>query len=195
MQRVLIAVMAAMTVLSTLARGEYIPIAIGDEWTMAATMVSPTGQVTKGHVRRRIERATEKDGKAYVRSRTWTVGMQRMTESTKLLRKDEKAVYSIDESNGGSAEQIEVVLPLKPGITWQQTVGSKTMTNSVVGLETIEVSGKTYENCFHIHISSADGSYTEDFWEAPRVGDIKSIIAYGNGATLTLTIEEFKSGD
>jgi hypothetical protein len=187
--------MLATGAFSASAEGEYIPIAIGDEWTMAAAMVSPTGLITKGLVRRRIESAAEKNGKAYVRSRTWTVGMQKMTESTKLLRKDEKAVYSIDESNGDSTEQIEVVLPLKAGVTWQQTVGSKTMTNTVVGLESIEVSGKTYENCYHIRISSADGSYTEDFWEAPRVGDVKSIIAYGNGAKLTLTIEEFKSGN
>ena len=193
MRRALLTLVVALVAFSNLAKGEYIPIAVGDEWTMAATIVSPKGKVTKGIVHRRIESADERNGMTYVRSRTWTIGLPTRTESTKLLRKDVHAVYSIDESVADAAEQIEVVLPLKAGLSWQQTVESKTLTHTVIGLETIEVSGKTYGNCYHIRTSTADGSYTEDFWEAPRVGNVKSIIAYGNGIKLTLTLEEFKS--
>jgi hypothetical protein len=187
--------LAALGFFPTIAEAEYIPIAVGDEWTMAMNVVSPAGQSSDGLFRRRIESADAKDGKAYVRERTWTVGLAKRTESTKLLRKDVNGVYSIDESVAGAVEQMEVVLPLKVGATWQQTEGAKTMTNTVIGLESIEVAGKTYENCYHIRISSSDGTYTEDFWEAPRVGNVKSIIAYGSGLKITLTIQEFKSGD
>jgi len=195
MRRALLILVVALGALPTFVEAEYIPIAVGDEWTMAMTVISPNGQVTEGVFRRRIESADAKDGKAYVRERTWTVGLAKRTELTKLLRKDVNGVYSIDESVVGSAEQVEVVLPLKPGAMWRQTVGAKTMTNTVIGLESVAVPGKTYENCFHIRISSADGSYTEDFWEAPRVGIVKSTVVYGSGLKITLTIQEFKSGD
>ena len=188
----LLTLIISLSAFSSSLRGEYIPIAVGDEWTMSALIVSPSGKASEGVVRRRIDSVAEKDGKTYVRARTWTVGRPKSTESTKLLRKDLNAVYSVDEGVAGSPEQIEVVLPLKAGVTWQQTVGPKTLTHTVIGLENIDVSGKTYENCFHIRTTSTDGSYTEDFWEAPRVGNVKSIIAYGNGARFTLTLEEFK---
>jgi hypothetical protein len=195
MHRVLLTLIVALGALSHIAEGEYIPIAVGDEWAMAAAIFSPTGKATECVVRRRIESAIEKDGRTYVRSRTWTVGMPKRTETTKLLRKDTNGVYSIDESIADSSEQIEVALPLKAGVTWQQIVGPKTLTHTVIGLETIEVFGKIYANCYHIHTSSADGSFTEDFWEAPRVGNVKSMILYGNGMKFTLTLEEFKAGN
>jgi hypothetical protein len=190
----LLALALAWGVFSPLAKAEYIPIAVGDEWTMAATFVAPSGKTTEGLIYRRIETADAKDGKAYVRSRTWTAGLAKRPDSTKLLRKDANAVYSIDESTSDSPEQIEAVLPLKIGSTWQQTAGSQTLTNTIVGREAVEISGKTYEDCYHIRISTVDGSYTEDFWEAPRVGNVKSIITYGSGAKLILTLKEFKSG-
>jgi hypothetical protein len=192
--RAFLTLMLALGAFSTLAKAEYIPIAVGDEWTMAATFVTPAGKTTEGIIYRRIESAVGKDGKAYVRSRTWTAGLAKRPDSTKLLRKDADAVYSIDESIPDSAEQIEAVLPLKVGSTWQQTEGAQTLTNTVLGREAIEVSGKTYGDCYHIRISSADGNYIEDFWEAPRVGNVKSIITYGSGARLILTLKEFKSG-
>jgi len=195
MRRALLTLLLVLGAFSPLARGEYIPIAIGDEWTMTATLFFPDGKAAEGIVRRRIENGAEKDGKTYVRSRTWTVGLPKRTESTKLLRKDAHAVYSIDEKIENSAEQIEALLPLKAGATWSQTVGSNTLTHTVIGLETVDVSGKTYQNCYHLRTTSADGSYTEDFWEAPRVGNIKSIIVYGNGVKFTLALEEFKSGN
>jgi hypothetical protein len=110
-----------------------------------------------------------------------------------LLRRDEHGVYSINEMIEGSAEQIEVSLPLEVGSTWQQLEGTKKMTHTVVGLDNLEVGGKTYENCYHIRISTDGGGYTEDFWEAPIVGNVKSVISFGSGLKITLTIKLFKS--
>jgi hypothetical protein len=177
-----------------LAENEYLPIAVGNEWKMKATLVSPTGELSEGTAHRKVEGTVEKDGKTYFRSRTSIDAGPMKHEYTKLHRKDEKAFYFLDESKEGAAEQVEIVLPLKVGTTWQRTWGSMSLTETVVGIETVTISGKAYENCYHIRVTSPDGSYTEDYWEAPNVGSVKSKAVYGNGGKVTLTLKEFKSG-
>ena len=191
----LLALFLGLGALAARARAEYIPIAVGDEWTMAMSIETPSGRSSEGVFRRRIESAERKDGKEYVRERTWTMGLAKGKEKTKLLRKDLSGVYSIDESVPGSPEQTEIVLPLKIGGTWQQRSGGKKITYTVLEMEEVEVSGKTYANCYHIRAASDDGSYTEDFWEAPHVGNVKSIIAYPDGIRVTLTMTAFKPAD
>jgi len=162
---------------------------------MSVSMVSPTGRIAEGLFRRRMEATVARDGKAYVREHTWTVGLPSRTDSMKLLRKDLDAVYSIDESVSGSTEQVEIVLPLKLGLTWQQRAKARMLKNEVVGVETVDAAGKTYENCYHIRVTSSDGSYTEDFWEAPRVGNVKSILTYSSGLKVTVALTDFKAAE
>jgi hypothetical protein len=64
----------------------------------------------------------------------------------------------------------------------------------VVGLETVTVGKKTYKECFHIRVESADKSYREDYWEAPGVGNVKSEIVSTTMGKITLTLREFKAG-
>jgi hypothetical protein len=159
-----------------------------------SALVAAGGVVTDGVFHRKIEGLVEKDGKNYFRLRTWSEGLPRNWDYAKLVRKDEKAVYSLDEGVVGAAEQIEFALPLKIGSSWQWTVGSTVMTDIVEGLETVEISGKIYKNCFHIKRTSADDSIVEDYWQAPGVGDLKSMNVFGDGGKITLTLKEFKPG-
>jgi hypothetical protein len=194
MRYVLWCLIAAVYGSSAMAGDEYIPLTVGDEWTMASTSVSPTGQVSEGVARRKIEGSVEKGGKTYFRSRTWTESEPAGMEHTELVRMDAKAYYSIDEKKPDAVEQIIMVLPLKIGATWQRTLGSMTATETVIGLETVEISGKVYENCYHIRLSTANGHYTENFWQAPNVGNVKDDVVYGNGLKMSCTLNEFKPG-
>lgn len=172
---------------------EYFPLNVGNEWTMDVKWTAPNGRVAEGLFRRRVERGPERDGRKYIRIRTWTVGMPTRTETTRLLRRDEQTIYFLEEGVKAPAEQIEVRLPLTVGDSWEQVAEGQKFTNTVVAIETVEISGKSYEHCFHLRLSSADGSYTEDFWEAPGIGNVKSEIAYVNGTRIALNLREFKS--
>jgi hypothetical protein len=194
MRFLLLAMMMAVCGCSPSAKEDYVPLAVGDEWTMGATVVSATGHALECIARRQIEGAVERDGKIYFRSRSTMEGMPTKVEITKLVRKDEKGFFSIEEAKKGAVEQTEIVLPLKVGNTWKRTMGSTSVTDTVIGVESVSISGKTYDKCYRIRSVTADNSLTEDFWQAPHVGDVKSVITYGSGAKITLTLKEFKPG-
>jgi hypothetical protein len=193
---ILPALTTAFSAYSALAGSEYYPLKVGNDVTWAVTFYSVAGTRFEGAAHRRIESTVEKDGKTYFRSRVWFEGLpggiMALAQYTRLDRKDDKAEYSIYETIEGLAEQIEVVFPLKAGAKTYKVQNDMFFTNTVIGLERVEVSGKTYENCFHMRSSSSDGSYVEDYWEAPVVGNVKSEIVYGSGFSMTLTIKEFK---
>jgi hypothetical protein len=175
-------------------QSEYIPVKPGSEWTMDVVLTGPTGKVNKAVGRRRIEDVVEKDGRKYVRSRTWMEGGPSPMEYTKLIRKDADGLHTIAEDGKNGKEQTEIPLPMKPGATWKCDARGVTLNETVIGIESVKIGDKTYENCFHIRIESADGMYREDFWEAPKVGGVKSEIAYGSGGKIALTLREFKTG-
>lgn len=133
-------------------------------------------------------------GMTYLRLHIWTEGLPNNWNFTELTRKDAKAVYSIDERDPDAIERIEYVLPLKIGTSWNWKDGSRTMNDTVLGLENVDISGKVYRNCFHIRRISLDSSITEDYWQAPDVGDLKSINVLGDGRKVTVTLNEFKPG-
>ncbi len=107
------------------------------------------------------------------------------------MRRDSTAWTHADKA---AKEQAEVVSPLKVGQSWERIAGPTTVKNVVVALETVTINEKTYDNCFHIRSTSADSSVTEDFWEAPKIGSVKSEILYGSGGKISLTLREFKAG-
>jgi hypothetical protein len=170
---------------------DYLPIGEGADWTMDLKMFQPDGKKLEGTGRRKIEGTVERDGKTYFKSKTWSEGVQPFSYE-KLIRKDESGFYSIDEREPVPAEQTEVVLPLKVGASWETKMEGRTVQNKVVGIETVNIGDKTYEECFHIRMQTDDESYVEDYWEAPKVGSVKSIIRYPNGFKITLTLREFK---
>ena len=179
---------------SALAGNDYLPLAVGQESTMAVTIAMPDGSVMEGTAHRKIEGNVLKDGKNYFRCRTWFEGMPFKAGSTKLVRKDEKAVYAIDERTAGSVEQTIVVLPLKVGAAWERMVRGMVVTDSVIQREDIDISDKIYKNCYHIQSTWSDGKFRKDSWTAPSVGTVKEQTAYADGLTFTYTLKEFKRG-
>jgi hypothetical protein len=177
---------------SALAEDEYVPLVLGTEWVMAGKVEAPTGRVSETVFHRRLEGTVDRGGVSYFRLRTWTEGLPKNYDSTKLVRKDDKAFYSIEDMEKDIPEQMELTLPLKIGATWQRKATAGMMTVTVVGLESISVSGKTYENCFHLRSVMADAKFTEDFWEAPGVGRVKSETVVADGAKVSMTLTEFK---
>ena len=173
---------------------DYLPLKVGNEWTTSAELTSPTGEKSVATGRRKVEEKVERTGKTYFRIRTKLEGGPTPMEYTRLVRKDETGLYTMADADKDAKEQREIVLPLKAGQKWQTTRGPKTFTNTVIALESVTVAGKTYENCYHIRTESSDKSYQEDYWEAPKVGNIKSEVVYDNGARMTLTLREFKAG-
>lgn len=173
---------------------DYLPIQVGSEWLSNAAFVSPKGDKTTGTGRRQIAEKVEQDGKTYFRTRTKLEGGAKPMEYSKLIRKDDAGLYSLAEGVVGAKEQLEIPMPLKAGQTWQTTAGPMTITNTVVGLESVTVGKKTYKECFHIRVESADKSYREDYWEAPVVGNVKSEIVATTMGKITLTLREFKAG-
>ena len=194
MRFVLCILIMALYGLSALAESDYFPLHVGDEWTSSTTFVASDGTIVEGIFHRKVEDSIDRQGSRYFRLRSWSEGMPKNWDYTKLMRKNEKAVYSIDERIPDAVEQVEFALPLKVGSSWQWSEGSKTMTDTVKGLEAVEISGRIYKDCFHIQRLSEDGSITEDYWQAPNVGDLRSINVFADGSKITLTLKEFKSG-
>lgn len=190
-----VAILVSLASLSAADESAYIQLKEGAEWTMDAKLVSPKGEVLPAVGRRVIESGVEKDGKKYLRERTWLeVKGDKVTGYSKLARKDDAGFYTIQEDQDSATEQCEIVLPLKVGQSWEFTSKGKTMKCSVIGLETVTIGDKTYENCFHLRTTGADGNFTEDFWESPNEGSVKSELVYAGGVKMSFTLTEFKPG-
>jgi hypothetical protein len=172
----------------------YLSLKPGNDWTLDMVIVAPSGETKKAIGRRRVEDTVEKDGKTYVRLRTWTENGPTEVEYTKLVRKDGDGMYSILEGFKEAKEQLEIALPLKTGSAWKREASGMKFIDVIIGIEPVTIGTQTYAKCFHIRTESADGKYREDYWEAPKVGNVKSEIVTGNGMRITLTLREFKEG-
>jgi hypothetical protein len=76
---------------------DYLPVALNAEWVMDVTFQSPTGAISKGVARRKMEEIVVRDGKTYHRSRsTLEGGGFPGQDYTKLVRKDAMGFHSID---------------------------------------------------------------------------------------------------
>ena len=174
-------------------QSQYLPVKPGNEWTMDVVINSANGKVDKATLRRKVEESVEKDGKKYVRFRTSMDGPSPM-QYTKLVRKDELGLHTIMENVPNAKEQIEIPLPLKVGNTWKTELAGTSFTSVVAGFEKVTSGDKTYENCFRIVTQSDDGKYREDYWESPKVGNVKSEITPGDGSKMVVTLRTFKAG-
>jgi hypothetical protein len=175
-------------------QSKYLPLHTGDEWTMDVVITSDKGSVIKATARRKIEDSVVLEGKTYYRTRTSMEGLSTPSEYTKLVRKDDSGFYSIEGEVNDAKEQREIMLPLTVGQRWNRIRTGVTINDSVIGVETVVVAGKTYENCYHIRSEIADKGFREDFWEAPNIGGVKSEIVYADGVKMILTLREFKPG-
>lgn len=173
---------------------EYLPLNEDYEWTMNARIVSVTGTTLNAMAHRKVERRVVRDGKSYFQMHTWVENKVLPVDYTLLCRKDRFGFYTITEGETRDEEQLELILPLKVGQSWQRLVGKYPVKDAVISVETVTVEGRRYTDCFHIRSATPDGSFTEDSWEAPDVGCVKSEMAFGNGARITLTLTDFTPG-
>jgi len=173
---------------------DYYPSSDGGEWIMNAQVVSPSGAATPATAHRKVEGQVEKDGKTYRRMRTWSDIGSSPKEFLTLFRKDEGGCYTLSEQEKDAVEQTEMIFPIKVGRTWTRIFQGVNFTATLVGVESVIVGDKTYDECLHIRAVTADGKMTEDYWEAPKVGTVKADMVYPNGVKLILTIREFKPG-
>jgi hypothetical protein len=189
MRFIFLALMVAVCGFSALAEDDYFPMHVGDEWTYSITS---SELYEKGVAYVKIEGTNEREGKTYFRNHSWWKGnpSQLIPETETLFRKDREAVFCIL----GSTEKLALVLPLKVAATWHNTIGAIAIVNTVVGLETIELSGKSYNNCYHIRTVRETDNTLEDLWLAPNIGTIKTITTYSFGRAVTATLMKFKPG-
>ncbi len=173
---------------------DYLPVKLGNEWFSDITVTSPDGQIVTGRLHRVLSDVVQLDGKQYIRERT-NAEMDKGPNRefiTRLLRKDEAGLHFKLSDAPGAKEKIAISQPLVVGEKWISD--SKKLKQTVIGLETITVAGKVYENCYHICIELPDGSFRDDFYEAPIVGAVKDTVVYPDGTKFEILLREFRPG-
>jgi hypothetical protein len=160
---------------------------------MDAKMVAPNGAILPGVAHRVVEGQVERDGKKYYRVRTWMESAAAPKNIvTKLTRMDQTGVYTIEESEKGATEQKEVAFPLMLNQSWKRRGGA--LKDTIVAVETVTIGDNSYENCLHIRTTTPDTKFSENYWVAPNVGNVKSVMSFANGAKIILTLREFTPG-
>jgi hypothetical protein len=171
----------------------WFPLSEGCSWVMEAKMVAPNGAIVPGVAHRVVEGQVERDGKKYFRVRTWMESSAAAKNVvTKLTRMDATGVYTIEEGEKGATEQREIAFPLMANQSWKRQGGA--LKDVILGLETVEIGDNVYENCLHIRTTTPDAKFSENYWVAPNVGNVKSVMSFSNGAKIILTLREFSSG-
>lgn len=197
MRSLLIALTASFALVSTLFSAEqsdYAPHAEGHEWVMDGEITYPNGEKKSVTGRRKVEGSVEYNGKTYLKSSTSLEGGPERPPYVKPTRRHSTGLYSVEENVQDAKEEPEILFPLKEGLTWKRSFGAQMMTHTVLGVETVTIADKKFEECFHIRSLTDKGDVTEDYWIAPNIGSVKSMITYANGVKLTLTLREFKPG-
>jgi hypothetical protein len=194
--RILPMIVAILAVVQAVAADQdsYIPVRTGTEWVMDAKAESGKGGTLTGTGHRWIEGEVEKDGVKYVRERTNLEFGSIKNEYAQLIRKDASGFYGIPENGKDAVEQKQIAFPLKVGTSWEFTYNGRKHAVTVIALESIKIGDKRYEECFHLRSVTEGGGLTEDFWEAPNMGSIKSEMLYPDGTKITLTLKKFKPG-
>jgi hypothetical protein len=171
---------------------QYLKIVPGREWIHDVIISSPDGRIEKALGRSSVGEAVIRDGKTYYRNIIALEGGPNPFTMVKLVRKDESGFFTISESENASTEQMEVKLPLKVGLIWERPFGHLLLKEKVIGLETISIGEKSYKDCFHFRSESEDGSYIEEYWEAPHIGCVKSETTIKEGSRFTWLLREVK---
>ena len=174
---------------------DYVPMREGVEWTMDVVITPDKGEAIQATGHRKVTGIVQRDGKQYFRSLTSMESPGRPAqEASKLVRKDESGFYTIDEQEKDATEQLEIALPLAVGHSWECVVKGVKQKATVISREDVAIGEKIYKDCYHIRTEGADGKVTEDFWEAPNTGSVKSIVVYANQGKMVLTLRSFKAG-
>src|SRR5687768_8090645 len=80
---------------------EYFPRYVGLALELDVELTDPGGKRTNGTMHRKFTEQVERNGKAYFKMRTWTDGSPLKHDATKLTRKDDTGLYTLDEDVPG----------------------------------------------------------------------------------------------
>lgn len=170
---------------------EYFPRTLGMEFEMDVELTDRSGHKRTGRVFRKFTERIERNGKVFLKMRTWTDGTPFEHDVTKLTRRDETGLYVIDDEAPNLGEQREAVLPLSIGNSWRWESRIGTIKSTVITNETVSIGPRIFENCFLIRTETLDRSYVEDVWEAPGIGAVQSVARTGRGV-ISITLRKFK---
>jgi hypothetical protein len=192
MRLFLLTLAVALGGISAFAEEDYYPLYVGNEWTYRRDYVDPKWTVHQTDEHLRICRTLEKDGKTYYIYERWFEDPTKKGE-TDYVRKDIQGIHSTyaEELAANGEGVFWLALPLKVGASWKS---NEKTTCTVIALENLELEGKTYKNCYHVHSAAADGSLTMELWFAPNIGPVKSVDSFANGSKRTRTLTGFKFG-
>jgi hypothetical protein len=185
------------------AEEDYVPLALGTQWTMTLTDVSPKGQTTSGTYREAITGTVKMNGHKYFRleqSVKWKSPAPKVDDVKRathiaLVRKTPSAYYSTEQTGTGLKEGVIYQLPLKSGVTQNVNWASKNRNRkiTILGKETINVSGHTYKDCYHVRVVYAVGNI-RNLWLAPGIGRVLVKTVYPDGYKTTFALAEYKAG-
>jgi hypothetical protein len=162
----------------------------GDQWVLEVTLIAPDGKEMKATIHRRIGEEVQRNGKTYFRFYDHRDEPTKM-EHTFLRRRDAIGVFSLDDGDEEAEEQPDALFPLQPGQSWEAKDKDGGVKVSVVGVESVTIEGKSYENCFHIRFVHENGNIG-DQWEAPDFGPVKYIGRKLDGTKGVFALREFR---
>jgi len=170
-----------------LAETNYFPIITGHKWTMNAHFESGK-DIEQGHAYHEILEKEKIKGKEYYKQiNTIIVKNKEISRLESYTRIDETGLYML--SGKDKVEYLDTPLPIKVGNNWKYTAYEDEFTVKVIKIGKVEVNGVTYENVAHLHKLNKKGNYKEDYWIAPDLSTIKSIITI-NDQTISLSFNK-----
>ena len=192
-RRLLLAAVLAVGVIDVAAFGGdevYFPLEVGATREMYVLVMPPNKVVSFASAERKTLEKVKRDGKEYFRQRTSIRGGGMDQAYTALVRVDEKGVHVIDERHADAREEIDIRFPLEIGKTWT-SLRDREIVWRVVGVETVKIKNKTYEDCLHLRGEAKDGKYIEEKWIHKGVGDVKVDIRMDK-IRVMMALREFK---
>lgn len=167
---------------------DYAVIVEGSEWTVNVEYFGGSVWRPAGTAYGEVGTTVRRNEKTYFRVEEVGGGIARRL----LMRIDAKGWYEINEDDPNAVEQRRVALPLRVGSTWEWERYGKRLKATVVGLESVTIGNKTYEDCYHVRVQSTGEQFFVNYWHAPFVGQVKSVVRKHSGEMIRTTLREFK---
>jgi len=180
---------------------DYVPLAVGNHWTMTVTSTTSKGQVANGTYHEEAAGTVKKGGHRYFAMEQWVkwnlpnqkIADVKSAKHITLVRKTTTAYYSTEKTKKGLVEGVIYRLPLKSGASWDVNWPSRRRKITVLGKESVKVSGQTYKDCYHVRIAYQNGTL-KNIWLAPGIGRVLVKDVFPDGQKISFALTQFKAG-
>lgn len=172
------------------ANPEYCPGKEGSEWIYTYDTYSADGSKRSGLMHRILGRAVVVDGKTYNEESILPNGRPQANVPKILRRKDENGVYT-RSTELSAAEVLSCKLPLEIGARWKAGKRRDEI-HTVTTVESVTVHGKLYEQCYRISVRNTSGDLIQEYWEAPDVGNVKTVASKLDGSKTIIQLREMR---